>query len=178
MYQPKIRHKKLQNLGTNESVVNGSDSDDSDDEIFVITSDNHSNNFTSNEQDSSKENRDIVKIIPGNITSDEFSTAENNENVNECPNLPDSLPRETQSPLEWESSIVQSPLESESPIVQSPPIRQRPQRQTRPPEYLQYQSLGSPGSWSFPIVLSISTPMYFLPYNVQMIYQPMTTAYY
>ena len=67
-----MRHKKLQNLGTNEPVVNSSDSDDSDEKIFVTTSDNYSNNFTSNEQDFSKENRDVVEIIPGNITGDEF----------------------------------------------------------------------------------------------------------
>lgn len=143
--KPTEQIKRSHNPDTKESMVNSNDSDDSDDEILVLLP-------TENRLDvqgSSNENREVLEEIPENITENEFDentgdNSENNENVSECSNQPENLRTRTPESLELD------------PPIASPSSAQRPRRQRRPPEYLQYQS---------PIVSSISTPMYIWSYN-------------
>ena len=158
--QPIKRSKRRQNSDANESVVSSNDSDDSDDEIFVLIPSENQSTL----KGSSKESREFSENIRGSNVENEFLNTENNENSSEYPNQPENLGVGTPEPFELESPIV------------SPQIRQRPRRQIRPPQYLQYQSLGNPQS--FPIVNRIGTPMYISPYSVPMTYQPMNTVYY
>ena len=52
------------------------------------------------------ENREIVENFPGNIADDEFSNTENNENVNETSNQPDSLTKVVEKHTVIESCFV------------------------------------------------------------------------
>ena len=154
------RNERRRNSVANESIVDSSDSDDCDEDIFVlIPSENQSN-----VQDSLKESGEHVENTPESITENEIDNAENNDHSIERPIQTENVRTETAEPFELDSPIL------------APPIRQRLRRQIRPPEYLQYQSLGNPQS--FPIVNRIGTPMYFSPYSVPMMYQPMNIAYY
>ena len=122
------RNGRRRNSVANESIVDSSDSDDCDEDIFVlIPSENQSN-----AQDSLKESGELVENTPESITENEIDNAENNDHSIERPIQTENVRTETAEPFELDSPIL------------APPIRQRLRRQIRPPEYLQYQSLGNP----------------------------------
>ena len=78
-------------------------------------------------------------------------------------------------------NLISSPdstaFESFSPqVTSSPETYNRPRRQTRPPKYLQYPSLGVP--YLYPVVNTVQVPTNCLPYNQSFCYYPIQQTQY